>query len=119
MKKYLKTAIEQAKKSTYGYQLGAVVLKKNKIVGKGFNKLKTHRMLKERYGYYSIHSECAAILDGARGDTLVVVRIMKSGKLSCAKPCEKCVAFAKDFGIKKIIYSDWDASLQTIKLRDS
>jgi deoxycytidylate deaminase len=116
MKNYVKIAIQEASKSTYGHKLGAVVLRKNRIVGKGFNKLKTNRMLREQYGYYSIHSECAAILDGARGDTLVVVRLMKNGSLSCSKPCEKCVVFAKDFGIKTIIYTDWDSSFKKMRL---
>lgn len=50
------------------------------------------------------------------GDTLIVTRISKKGEYSCSKPCEKCLRAAKDYGIKKIYYTDWDASIQEIKL---
>lgn len=115
MNRFLNVATGEARKSTYLYRLGAVVLRKNKIVGRGYNKLKTHPKL-SKYGYYSCHAECDAIMRASEGDTLVVVRLLKSGKLCCSKPCDRCLKFAKDYGIKKIYYIDWDSSLKEMVL---
>jgi deoxycytidylate deaminase len=102
--------------STYLYRLGSLVMDKSRIVGRGCNKLKTDPNLRKR-GYYSIHSESAAIMDArGNGDTLIVVRIRKNGKLTMAKPCDKCLLFAKENGIKKIVYSDWLGEIQIMKL---
>jgi deoxycytidylate deaminase len=99
------------------YRLGAVVIRKNRIVGKGFNSTKTHPML-HRLGYHSTHAECDAMMHASEGDTLIVVRVLKNGKLTCAKPCKDCLIFAKQYGIKKIVYSDWDESIKEIKIKN-
>lgn len=73
----------------------------------------------KKYGYFSVHAECHAMMDAATkggGNILVVVRISKNGQYSCSKPCEKCIQAAKDYKIKKIYYTDWDASIKEIKL---
>jgi deoxycytidylate deaminase len=80
-------------------------------VSKGFNRLKTHPQL-HKLGYYSVHAECDAIMRANHGDTLIVVRVLKNGKLACAKPCEKCLTFAKSYGIKKVYYSNWDGNIE-------
>jgi len=92
-------------------------LRQQKTIGKGWNKLEIHGGLKKKYGYFSIHAECDCILNAAKsqGDTLIVVRILKNGELSCSKPCEKCIKFAKDYGIKKIYYIDWNKKIRKMK----
>lgn len=102
--------------STYLYRLGAVVVSKKRITGKGFNKTKTHPFLHKKYAYRSIHAECDAAMKAASGDTLIVVRIGKKGNLTCSRPCEKCMRFIKDYGIKTIYYSDWDGSMKELKV---
>jgi len=91
-------------------------LSKNKIVSKGFNKLKTHPKLHKEYGYYSIHAECDAVLRASKGDTLVVVRILRDDSLACSKPCVKCLTFLRDHGIKKVIYIDWNSDVKEVYL---
>jgi deoxycytidylate deaminase len=98
------------------YRHGAVILKKKKLVSKGFNSLDNRPSLKFKYNYYSTHAESCAILKADEGDTLIVVRISKNGTLTASKPCSKCVKHARDNGIKKIYYSDWDSSIQEMKL---
>jgi len=115
---YISIAKAEAWKSDYKYKLGALVLDGNRIVGKGYNKTNVHPYLSRRYGYFSRHSECEAILKAAgRGDVLIVVRVRKGdGEISCSKPCARCLTFAKDYGIKKIYYVDWEGNIQYIKL---
>lgn len=105
-------AKKEAEKSTFRFRLGAIVLHKNKVVAKGYNKIKTHPKL----DHYTIHAECDALLKAAKGDTLVVVRILRNGEFACSKPCEKCLKYIKKFGIKKIYYLDWDSDLQEMRL---
>ena len=97
-------------------RLGAVVVSKKRVAGKGFNKAKTHPLLHNKYAYRSIHAECDAALKAAQGDTIVVVRVMKNGKLTCSRPCEKCMRFIKDYGIKKVYYSDWDGTMKELSI---
>jgi len=92
-------------------------LYKRKVIAKGYNKTKTNPNL-VKFGFYGgvIHSECASMMKAAKGDTLVVIRILKDGSLSCSKPCIHCLAYAKNFGIKTIVYSDWSGDLREIKI---
>ena len=107
-------AVEEARKSTYRKRLGAVVFSKNKVVGRGHNKLKTHPKL-SKMGYYTIHAECDALMRASGGDTLVV-HIFKNGNLACSKPCERCMVMAKSYNIKRVIYVDWNGSVQEMRI---
>jgi deoxycytidylate deaminase len=51
-----------------------------------------------------------------QGDTLLVVRIISGDKFVCSKPCKNCLRFAKEYGIKKIYYIDWDSKLKKMKV---
>ena len=96
-------------------RLGAIVLHRGKIVSRGHNKLKSHPTL-SKLGYYGIHAECDALMRSHCGDTLIVVRILKNGRLACSKPCEKCLKFISSYGIKRVLYIDWNESVQEMRL---
>ena len=113
MQRFVDIAAQQAAKSTFRQRLGTVVLDGREITGRGHNKVKTHPRLVQ-YGHYAIHAECDALLRAASGDTLVVVRVSKRGKLVCSKPCAKCMKFIKAYGIKTVYYIDWDGSTQEL-----
>lgn len=69
------------------------------------------------HGYLGgTHAECDALMKSERGDVLVVIRINRAGELSCAKPCDRCQTVAKEFGIKKILFTDWSGIIQEMKL---
>jgi deoxycytidylate deaminase len=86
-------------------------------MSKGFNQKKTNPSL-VKYGYYDgiAHAECYSLLKASKGDTLIVVRILKNNSISCSKPCKRCIKFCKDFGIKKILYIDWEENMRELKL---
>ena len=92
-------------------------LSKNNIVARSFNKVNHHPYLFRRYGFHSIHAEALAILKSVQynPDTLVVVRVLRDGSLTCSYPCKKCQAMIRDFGIKKVIYIDWNGNTQELK----
>jgi deoxycytidylate deaminase len=86
-------------------------------MSRGFNTNKTHARMIREHGYMGgTHAECDALMRASKGDVLIVVRLHKSGKLSCSKPCKRCLKMAKEFGIKRIFFTDWDSSIQEIKL---
>lgn len=91
-------------------------MRNGKIVGRGFNQSKSNAKLR-KHGYYSTHAETAAIMDAKTGDTLVVVRVSrKNGSYVCSKPCDKCLSFAKEHGIKKIYFCNIDGKVEMVKI---
>ncbi len=50
--------------------------------------------------------------------TLIVVRYNRQGNLCNSKPCYYCADLMKKIGINKVIYSDNDGNLVTIKVKD-
>ena len=50
------------------------------------------------------------------GDTLIVVRIAKNGSLTCSRPCDRCIGFMRDHGIKYVIFSDWNGEIKEMDL---
>jgi deoxycytidylate deaminase len=100
-------------------RLGALVLSKSKIISKGFNQRKTHPKLKSlEPNYVYLHAETCALFatEIGRGDTLVVVRIKSDGSFSCSKPCEHCLSFIKEYGIKRIVFTDWNGSVKEMRV---
>jgi deoxycytidylate deaminase len=110
MNRFVKRATEASQNSTYHHRLGAVVVKKGRVVSVGFNKPhKTHP--KSKTPFKTIHAEFDAIMgcdkDDLKGSTLYVVRDAKSGP-NMAKPCACCMELIVMVGIKKVVYSSRD-----------
>jgi dCMP deaminase len=88
--------------------MGAVVVKKNKVIGMGFNKIKTHP--KSNHPQKMIHAELDAILDCSEEDLigadLYVFREYKNGEWACAKPCKHCQELISLCGVKNVFYTD-------------
>lgn len=112
----VKVAKRQAHKSRHLYKIGAVCLRNRKIVGYGFNKSKIHGNLFRNYGFWSIHGECDCLLGTTGADTIVVVRVSKKGGLTCAKPCDRCMKYMRDYGISRIYFSDWNSEIVKLEL---
>lgn len=87
---------------------GALVIIRNKIVGRGYN----------HYGScckntYSLHAEVDAINDALtkvskhklKEAKLVVVRLTKEGHLSNSYPCQNCQHYINKVGITSVYYS--------------
>lgn len=107
--KFFEIAKKLSYKSEYHHQIGAVLIKKNKIVGTGFNKpYKTHPL--SNHPFRTIHAELDAILDADKedieGSTIYVYRQHRNGSLATAKPCEHCQELLKRYNIKKVCYTD-------------
>lgn len=89
------------------HQLGCVIVKKNRVLGVGYNKLKTHT--KSNHIFKAHHAEFDAIIgmdnENLRGTVLYVSRIKKTGDYGLAKPCTTCQEMIAHTGIKGVWYS--------------
>lgn len=121
--------VEQARSSEgvggNGYRLAACILdRKGNQIGKiKTNVARTHPALSKYSKFPFLHAECNAILgvgyDNCSGCDLVVCRITRTRqlKLTMAKPCIMCHSFAKDVGIRRIHYTNWEGHIESIRLR--
>jgi len=107
----IKTAIEQAHKSTCMFRVGAVIFNKKNIMSYGCNYSQrsvrsiTRKFIRQNN---SIHAEVCAIINAKqnlRRCSIFVVRINKCDEFRLAKPCVYCRKYLQFVGIKHIYYS--------------
>lgn len=99
------------------YQLCALVVKKNKVLGIGYNNPKTHPLAKTKMR--QLHAEMDACIrcskQELKGAELIVVRARRDKKVGMAKPCQACDIFIRFMGIKRVYYTvdhpDWNNPL--------
>lgn len=104
MHEFFQAALSEARKSSYKVPMGAVVVYKNKIVGRGCNIAHSTGEIND-----GIHAEIAAINDATakyRKDSILVVgRTNKNDELAIAKPCQSCETILKKLGVKRVWFS--------------
>lgn len=106
--RFFKLAEKLAQKSDHpDHKHGAVLVRKNNVIGLGFNQIKTHT--KSPNEFRMIHAEFSAILNSGLEDfsscELYVVRKRKNGELANSKPCNSCRKMIISLGIKVVYYS--------------
>jgi len=110
--KYHKFFIEEAKRhalnSTMCQRHGAIIVRKNHIIGFGYNYDYSQKIY---HGHFSVHAEIAAIKYCTEkkipleGTILYVVRINKQCNLRNSKPCSNCAKWITTKGIRTVFYS--------------
>lgn len=101
-------AVDESKKSTAKYHLGAVIFQDDKYVA-GYNR-NLHCSHQRKVNPNSVHAEEMAIRRALRAEfdfpysTMVVVRIDKFGTFRRSYPCEHCRSIITSLGIKTIYY---------------
>lgn len=102
------------------YHLTAYLYRGQSLIKMGTNTEKTHpryiRTYKSGHCGAELHAEMSVLTRAKPGDTLVVFRWTKDGCLNMSHPCEHCMTFIRQAGIKKVIYSDWDGQIKTFKV---
>ena len=87
------------------FHLAALLWRKNKLIRIGINS-KRHRpefirhYSKSPPSCMSAHAEMDAMLSAEPGDTLYVIRWLKSGQIAMAKPCKYCQQRIKRLKLK-------------------
>jgi len=108
MEHFVNLAIREAEKSNLYHKHGAVLIYRNKIVGKGHNVYDKYTRLKSGK-YKSIHAEVMAINNCPNQNILskcklIVVRF-ETGKMKISLPCKFCQKFLRKKKITKIYHS--------------
>lgn len=105
--RFLSIAKKVSKKSDHhSHKLGCIIVKGNKILGTGFNVLKTHPH--SPHSYKSIHAEYMAVISAnyeVEGATAYIFREQKNGTLAMSRPCESCWKYLTKCGVKKVVYT--------------
>lgn len=125
IRRYFEIAKEISKLSTYPrYNLGCIVVYKNKILSTGYNTVKTSPLQKKYNNFRNIegnvvkdmnHAEISAILKIKNLDirwekvSIFIYREYKDGTRAVAKPCPACEKAIRDLGIKNIYYTGHDS----------
>jgi cytidine deaminase len=119
----LRLATKQAKKSSFKYKIGAVILRGNSILGVGHNAINRYTSKWPQSWPGSLHAEEAAILDALNkhnpdkliGSTIYVSRVDQSNQLALAMPCNHCRKILRAFHIKTCLYTT-STGLETLEL---
>ena len=107
--KFFEAARKASLKSEHpSHPMGCVIVKKNRVISKGFNKLKTHP--KSQFPYKTTHAEFHAIIrcwdpDDLKGASAYIYRSLKNGENAMAKPCPSCLKTLQEFGITEVYYT--------------
>lgn len=114
-KAYLNVARYLAQKSDLKHKHGAVVVKSGRVLGTGFNKRRNYPNVipdgKHREQCH-LHAEASAIREAgmnARGGTIFVARISRSGGDLLSKPCDNCQKLIDESGIKNVVFTKSDS----------
>ena len=116
---FLQLAIDTAKSSPSKKKVGAVLLKKNKVIATAVNlEAKSHPLqakFAKRVGLgpkIYLHSEIHALIKAREeADTIIVARVNNQNKLRNAKPCPICSLALEETGVENIYYTTNDGFL--------
>jgi len=103
-------AKNESNKSPMKFKLGAVIIKRGRIIGFGYNSLKTHPKFGSKKHFKTLHAEGAAIYSCRKlgNDTTGATMIIYRKGCRNSKPCEECQKLIKTAGIKKVIYTNYE-----------
>lgn len=108
-KRFFELAEKISQKSTYKHRIGSIITFKDKILGFGFNQLKTHPKSPQPY-FKTIHSELSAILNSGLEDftncSIYNFRKTPGGKIANSKPCFHCENLLRSLNFKNIYFTD-------------
>ena len=109
---FRQTAMQQSHKSAYKQRLGAVVVYRGKIVGRGCNKVHGTGVIR----LDGLHAEIEALNNTTAqyrsGSTVYVCRVNRQGDLMLAKPCAACEKKMGKIGVKYCWYSTYGSWLR-------
>ena len=124
-KRYITLATKVAEQSDYGkFRHGAVLVKGSSVRNVSCNKQR-HCHFGKRFrdphtGNATLHAELGVILGMDRtktqGATVYVARINSDGDRRMSKPCSMCEAAMRHVGVKKVVYTDRDGTIESMRL---
>ena len=97
----------------YRARVGAVVVKGNRILSTGCNRIGFSKYLRDRTYSCSVHAEQQAILQLLKarrmndliGATIYVSRIGRNGSMRLSRPCNNCSNLIRAVGISRVVFT--------------
>lgn len=105
--RWMRLAIAQAESAPHEkWRVGAVIVRSGSVLSMGFNRYRNDPSIVHLHGV-SYHAEEAALrrAGNVEGATIYVARLTKTGMLSLAKPCPKCVPQLRTAGIHSVVWT--------------
>lgn len=108
--RFLEIAHQIALISKEKQRLGAVLVKRGKIVGVGCNERNGSKLVRGNYPWPIRHAEISAIssVEPAvrNGSTIFVCRVYRKNDMpALARPCQRCRITLYQLGVKRVIYT--------------
>ena len=63
-----------------------------------------------------MHAEMNVLRFAKAGDTIEVLRFLKTGGLAMAKPCPHCMKYMREAGIKMVRYTNEEGEWEQLKV---
>ena len=110
----LRLATKAAKESKFvRARVGAVIVRNNRVLSIGCNRIGFSHFLRSRAFPESIHAEQQVIInllkerrgDELVGSTMYVSRVNNSGTARLSRPCAYCQRLIEAVGIRRVIYT--------------
>ena len=110
----IRLATRAAKESKFvRARVGAVIVRGNRVLATGCNRIGYSRLLPDRAFPESVHAEQQAILQLLKerrshemvGSTMYVSRVNNDGVARFSRPCLYCQRLIEAVGISKVIYT--------------
>ena len=114
-----------ALKSVSKFRLGAVLVKKGRVVSTGYNHMQKSHPLMQKYAgklnfTLGLHAEVHTCIGVSAGDLhmadMWVCRVHRSGALAMALPCRVCQRFLTDVGIRRVYFTNTLGKVECLSL---
>ena len=118
---YLTKAKEIALNNSHDYHLAAWAKKGSSVIfgtNSDRSSAKFKRVHPDGTEGFHLHAEMDLIRQFKPGEVseMRVIRFSKNGTPTMSKPCLYCQKFLRKHGVKKVHYTEWDGSWETMRL---
>jgi len=116
-------ARHMALKSVSKFRLGAVLVKRGRVISTGFNMMNKSHPIMQKYSenidftlglHAEVHSCIGVSAKDLHAAELWVCRLHKNGKFAMARPCLVCRKFLIDVGVKKVYFTNLEGKIECL-----
>lgn len=96
------------------YHVACILYRQKKAIFIGTNSKKTHpicqRVTKDGSCVACLHAEMSALRFAQAGDSIEVLRFLKCGSVTMARPCQHCASLIVQKKLKQVRYTNWEGA---------
>jgi len=122
---FIKLAVNTAFRSKSKFRLGAVLVKKGKVLSFDYNRMNRSHPVQQKFSKtpftIGLHAEIACCLGVGLRDlensSVYVARVLRNGESALARPCQGCERFLRNVGVREVFYTGQN-SVERMKLEE-